>query len=418
MSELTEEEKGFLLKLEERRKKHAEAQAKYRQKIGKEAIAKYNSEYRAQEKAKLEAIKKKLPSVPTPLNLAEITKEAPKLDKRTRRGRKQAQVQPDIITPMYQKRKEPLAYTTINNYLNKVNILQRIFDMPALTLKAKNELKKLFNDNPDIDEKLLLEEMPYINNDINTTIEFLRETYPNDNSFKGYLLTLTTIASHLKNLDPNVYQTLTKSAIAMNKAVQKKRKDNAIADEDKDKLIDLDRKTVLDKIKSLNSTEDKLLMGVYSLMPARRLDWRLVKITTNPKPKNDDDNYLILGTKKKVVFNNYKTSTKYGQQIFDITDPVLNELIDQQIKERKLQAGQYLFGKQRDAREEIEGPVFSTKVSNTFKKAYGFPISVRFLRMSHVVHFMAQNPTENDREEFALKMAHSPDEQLLYRKKI
>ena len=414
MDNLSADEIAILLKYEVKKKKHAESQAKYRN-ANKETIAQYNKEYYAKKRTEIEPILKKV-SIPTHLPLAEIVKEVVPVSKRTRKGRKRAQVNADVIKPMYQVRKEPLAYSTINNYLKKANVLQKLFGKPILSLDAKNELKKLLNDNPNINEKKLLSEMDYINNDIQPTIEKLRAHYKNDNSFKGYLLTLTVIASHLKTLNRDVHQTLSKSAIYINKAIQDEREDNIIDKEDEGKLIDLSRDIVLKKLNELTNIEDKLIFALYTLMPARRLDWRLVKLTLSLRVKDDDDNYLILSKPKKVVFNNYKTRTAYGQQSFDITDSVLNDIIDKYISEKNVKPGEYLFHLQRDHRETINGSLFSTKVSKVFKKLYGKPISVRFLRMSHVSHFLKQNRSLKDMKDFAYKMGHSTDEQQRYKK--
>ena len=58
--------------------------------------------------------------------------------------------------------------------------------------------------------------MTCINNDIEPTINTLRENYKNDNSFKTYLNILVVITSHLTSLNKSVYQTLTKLNIYMN----------------------------------------------------------------------------------------------------------------------------------------------------------------------------------------------------------
>lgn len=421
MDTLTPEELALLIKYEESKKKHAASQAKYREKIGKDAVKAYNSAYYRKKRSEIEPILKKV-SIPTPLPLAEIAKPPKPVSKRTRTGKKRAEVQADLIRPMHEKRATPLAEITIDNYLKKADILQRLFTGNKLSQNTKNELKKLLNDNRNLNEKLILDEMTYIKNDIEPTIEKLREHYKNDNSFKGYLLTLTVIASHLKTLNQNVHQILSKSAIHMNKVINEKREENVIDEEDKDKIIDLSRDVVLKKLNDLKSIGDKLLFAVYTLMPARRLDWRLVKVTTNKNVNqlaDDAYNYLIMSNPKKVVWNNYKTSKKYGQQVFDITDPVLSDLIDQYITEKKIKTdgSEYLFPLQRDHREPIQNNLFSTNVSNVFKKVYGIPIAVRFLRMSHVSHFLKGNPNVAAKKEFAAKMAHSISEQALYEKK-
>ena len=55
--------------------------------------------------------------------------------------------------------------------------------------------------------------MKYINDNINDTINTLRTHYKNDNTFKTYINILTVISSHLRTINKNIHQTLTKTAI-------------------------------------------------------------------------------------------------------------------------------------------------------------------------------------------------------------
>ena len=74
-----------------------------------------------------------------------------KNDKHTRRGEKQASLPTDII-PAYLKRKGPLSLSTIDDFLRKANILHKIFTNKSSPQPVQNELKKLFNDNPNVNE--------------------------------------------------------------------------------------------------------------------------------------------------------------------------------------------------------------------------------------------------------------------------
>ncbi len=51
--------------------------------------------------------------------------------------------------------------------------------------------------------------MDYLNDDIKTTIDKLREYYPNDNTFKAHTNILSVVSSHFKELH-HIYQPLTK----------------------------------------------------------------------------------------------------------------------------------------------------------------------------------------------------------------
>lgn len=57
------------------------------------------------------------------------------------------------------------------------------------------------------------------------------------------------------------------------------------------------------------------VMGGFFIPPRRALDYCLFKIKNVDK---DVDNYFESGSKPKMVFNKYKTSKTYGQQVIDI----------------------------------------------------------------------------------------------------
>ena len=86
---------------------------------------------------------------------------------------------------------------------------------------------------------------------------------------------MTVITSHLPSLKDN-YQTLTKLNINVNKAVQDLRDENRLEENGKDEIIDLDRNLILMNLNLLTDIKDKLIFAVYTLQPARRLDWRYV----------------------------------------------------------------------------------------------------------------------------------------------
>ena len=336
MEILTEEEKIFLKKIEQRKIKHKEASQKYRD-TNKNKIAEYNKTYNEHQKSKMNEIKSKLPprqeQEPAKINIQQIQQAPPKIDKRTRRGKKQTATTGEI-KPSYETRAEPLEYSTIDQYINKANIINKIFNKKSLSQEAKGEIRKLLNDNKDINENLILNEMKYINNDIEPTINALRTHYKNDNTFKAYINILVVITSHLKTLNKSVYQTLTKLGIYLNEQTQEKRKENKIEEADKEKIISLNKTEILKNLYKLTNYKDKLIYALYCLFPARREEWRLTKLTTETnkeKLKDPNDNYLILSNPKRIIFNNYKTDKTYGQQVFNIDDKDLNKIIDEYI---------------------------------------------------------------------------------------
>ena len=81
--------------------------------------------------------------------------------------------------------------------------------------------------------------------------------------------------------------------------------------------------------KDLIILEEQLIYGLYTLFPARRLDWRNMKIKENADD-TDEGNYIITST-MQVIFNNYKTFKTYGKQVFDIEDKDLIDVINSYI---------------------------------------------------------------------------------------
>jgi hypothetical protein len=134
--------------------------------------------------------------------------------------------------------------------------------------------------------------------------------------------------------------------------------------------------------------------------------------TDYKKLESKCDNYLIISTyPKKIVFNNYKTYKTYGQQIFDIDDEDLNNIMDSYIKLNDLKPNDYLFHLKR---EVINEPTFSKKISNVFKKVYGFPISIRYIRMSWSTYINNQNISIKKKKILIEMMGHSYTESQKY----
>ena len=392
-----------------KKQKHKEAQQKYRD-TNKSKIHDYNIKY-SQSKKEIKPIKEE--PTPTPININEILTET-KTNKRTKKNK------PNDIIPSFKTRDENISQSSINDYIAKSNIIHRILTNKTLSKSLKVQLINLFNNN-DFDEDLIKSQMPYITGapcNIETVINTLRTHYKNDNTFKSYLNILVVITSHLKTLDQNIYQTLTKLNIYLNEVITDKRKENNINKEDENKIIDMSITSILTNIKKLDNINEKLIYALYSLFPARRLEWRLTKLVDqNEQTNNPLYNYLILKDGKyEIIFNNYKTASTYGRQIFNIDNIELTNILNEYINKSKLLNGDFLFSLKTNKKKEISQSNFSHLISNIYKKVYNIPISIRFLRMSHITSYLSTNPTIKQMEILAYKMGHSKEEQGLYKK--
>jgi hypothetical protein len=444
-----------------KKQKHREAQQKYRD-ANKNKIHDYNIKYN-QSKKETKPIKEE--PTPTPININEILTET-KTNKRTKKNKT------NEIIPSFKTRDDNISQSSINDYIAKCNIIHRIFTNKTLSKSLKVQLINLFNNN-DFDEDLIKSQMPYItgsppneqtnsqtatedhfNNGllvrgapryIEPVINTLRTHYKNDNTFKSYLNILVVITSHLKTLDKNIYQTLTKLNIYLNEVITDKRKENKINKEDENKIIDLSITSILTNIRKLDNINEKLIYALYSLFPARRLEWRLTKLIIDDTPERLDPLYNYLITRSppneqtnnqtatedhfnnrvarvggsplyEIIFNNYKTASTYGRQIFNIDNIELTNILNEYINKSKLSNGDFLFSLKTNKKKEISQSNFSQLISNIYKKVYNIPISIRFLRMSHITSYLSTNPTIKQMEILAYKMAHSKEEQGLYKK--
>jgi hypothetical protein len=322
----------------------------------------------------------------------------------------------DII-PSYQTRQFPLGANSIQDYISKANTINIIFKNRKLPQPVQAELKKLFNDNSNLNLDLILSEMDYLNDDIKPTIDKLREHYPNDNTFKSYTNILSVISSHFKELN-HIYQPLTKVGKLVNKKVQEKREGNEVDEGDEGKIISIKPEDIYTNLEKLKSIEDRMIYALYTLFPARRLDYKNMKLTTETNVDMlNDINYLILSNPKQFVFNDYKTDKTYGKQVFEVPED-LDKVFNQYITAKKLKIGDFLFSLLRNKKEPIAESNFSAKVKGVFEKVYGVPITIRFVRMSWATDLYASNPTQTKVKEITFKMAHSPAESALYKKII
>jgi hypothetical protein len=426
MSVLTTEEMKFLEKRENQRKEQAKRQAIYRQRQqekNNEYKVNYNQymkDYNQKQKEKEQTLKKRLINDKIQMIIPETEEllkaaEYEEVDKRTRRGRQQLRTSIEIKAS-YETRQKPLKLSTLNTYLRQIKIIHKKLKDKDLSGEVKCELKKLLNNYPKIDEMKIINEMEYLN-DAELIISTIKKHYKNANSFKTYLNIIVVVLSHLKSLN-KVYQTLTKVNKDVNKQVQDERDENTLTEEERIKIIDLERETIIRNLEKLGNVKEKLIFGLYTLQPPRRLEYRHMKITKEiDESKLRDENYLIISTKpKKFVFNDYKTSGAYNQKIIEVKDELLDNIIDKYIGLEKRNDGEYLISTEKDRRLVIEQSNFSNLLSKIFNKAYGIRTNLDYIRKSHIIHFLKSPKSNKQKKEFAEMMAHSIDEQSKYYK--
>jgi hypothetical protein len=407
METLTAKEKAFLEKMERNKKKHNEAQRKYKE-THLEKVKEYNKEYRQNIKEQKKEIIKKINNIEQIIEPEEqslISKINIKMHERTK---SKTEIEEE------KEKGKGKSKTTIDDYLKKTNILNKLLKGRELSPIIKEELRKLLSASltPEGNIQIIINEMDYLK-DTTSTINKIKIKYPNENTFKTYINILAVISSNFKDLK-DIKDIYSKIATETDKNIKEKREENTIEEYEKDKIILVGEEEFFKNINKLDKIDDILIYALYLLFPARRLDYRNMKLTTEEDiNKLNKSNYLIIGDNMRFIFNDYKTSKAFKKQIFNI--PInLKNVINKYINIKDLNDGDLLF--KTDDNKIINEGNFSAKISNVFKKVYDVPICIRYLRMSWISNLYKTNPTGQEIKNLAYTMSHSTDEARRYNK--
>lgn len=80
----------------------------------------------------------------------------------------------------------------------------------------------------------------------------------------------------------------------------------------------------MDKRNHYNILLNLVVLSLYTLIPPRRNDYATMEIIMNEEDAKDDNmNYLVFND-SKFIYNNYKTSGKFGKQEMDIPPKLMN----------------------------------------------------------------------------------------------
>jgi hypothetical protein len=188
---------------------------------------------------------------------------------------------------------------------------------------------------------------------------------------------------------------------------------NELSEREKKQFLSWDKiLEIKDQIFKSNSIKDKMIIALYTLIPPRRtLDYAEMIYVVN-EPEQTNKNYLI--DNKKMIFNVYKTSNVYKQQIITVPDDLQN-IITQYITECKIKPNDLLLGF-----PSSNGlTVYLSRLISKYNKGIGF--SVDILRHSYITSrrndLFGKCTTVEEMIDFASKMSHSLLQELLYYRK-
>jgi len=236
------------------------------------------------------------------------------------------------------------------------------------------------------------------------------------NSKNGQLQALSSILKVLDGYEEE-YKYYSNASKAGRKAIDKTSESSTLTDKEKKNILPWSE--LKDLYKSVTDRRDKALVGIYTLIPPRRVeDISLIKIKFTPRKYkgalDKNFNYLMVSrsTKKptKLIFNRYKTEKTFNIQDFKV--PVkLATILQKYITDYDYDDDDILFGTKKGGVQSG----FSAVVARTFKKYTNKAVSANLIRHSFISDFLDKPKLSlGQRKKVANAMGHSISTQLKY----
>lgn len=176
------------------------------------------------------------------------------------------------------------------------------------------------------------------------------------------------------------------------------------------KIMDVYYDTMEDKHESFTKYKTFVILSCYVLLPPRRLiDYSDMFILDTCDTINYNDlkhNYYCM-KEKLFIFNNYKTSYKYGTQLVRVPDN-LSVILDNYITYWLLPCYGSLFN--------MTSSCIQHCLTNLFKKKLNKNISVNILRHSYISHIKNNGDIAGNERTISKLMSHSLEMQTDYYK--
>jgi hypothetical protein len=154
-----------------------------------------------------------------------------------------------------------------------------------------------------------------------------------------------------------------------------------------------------------NNPKNHLILSLYTYNPPRRLkDYVLLKFVDTLADMTDIKFNYYYSITRKFIFNSYKTSKSYNQQIVDVP-AVLSDIIDKYITIFKINSGELLLG-------------YNNYLQMNYKLKRLLGCSIDNVRHSFINNeYETYNiPPSDKMEKMASMMGHSLTTHLRYRK--
>lgn len=310
------------------------------------------------------------------------------------------EIKNNIISLWEKRGYKNLKKETVNDYSIKIKRIHKKITNKDIDMNIL--LNILNNDNNENDISYIIDELYYLENNI--LFNYLFNKYNNKITIKTYLIPFSVLCSYIEYYKKkNIYNEIAKYIIKIGKEYDYERDNNSIKNTEINKIINnYNEDILLNNIEKLTNIEDKIIYGLYTLIPPRRLEYSnmIILLENNELELSEDHNYLICDldyNPKYFIFKNYKTSNVFGEQKILIPN-ILSNLVRE-----------YLFkNKKRDQDKFLDktSNTLGKKITKIFSSIYNENISLRWLRISYATYIRKKNLTNNELKEISEKMAH------------
>lgn len=268
----------------------------------------------------------------------------------------------------------------------KKEIINKDIDKADLSIHSKKVYKSrintLFNNNKFPNDLIDVVEDLNPNNNLNSEVNIVAN-----------ILAIANLSKTFKNLVDDELNDMRELYDKL-ATIQKNKDPNETRSNDVTWNYLLSLKKNLDKpnIKG----DDRLIYHLYidpgiGFIP--RNDFAQMKLVDNKKDADDEDiNYYIRDT-KTMIFNEFKTSKRYGQIKINVSQALANHIDKEQ---------NWMF---EQGGEPMKDNSISKKIARAFKRLSGIDITLVTLRRAFATHI--QDLPDDERRKIAMKMAHS-----------
>jgi hypothetical protein len=293
---------------------------------------------------------------------------------------------------------------------------------PYNTTKTYNQSIKKFKE-----KNKLKDDEDILNMDASKIILLIDNIYAENE--KSRVVMLSAIQNLFKNLNEkerykkeNIkkMETLSGQITKYNNISQKKDKKGIYNKEELKKYVKWSE--ILEKSKKYLSSdaspENKLIVGLYTLIPPRRSEYYNL-VYTSKNPNNSQKNFLYKSDKGLILhIGDYKTRRAYGIvqiKIYKVS-PELEKLFKNYIETYNIKEGDLIFSKVGINKDNS----FIARINSLFGDILHNDketIGINLLRHSFINDFLKSPRSVEEREKVGYMLGHSPMMMLYYDKK-